>query len=407
MSLNDASMVRFHVAAVALLIAASSNAHAADSVTLAGDASLVKNEDAALLLGYAGARTAEGFARYSPRSPIVWARYNPGQAVGQISIARSISLADGSTQVRTSVFAPRDGERFATGGNGRRVTYFGGVNPFAQFDAGDDFFRGANFTAFLASVGLVMRSSQASLAFVYYPVVTSTEAVRATGGEMAWSASASAAYRIQGRWLIGVPAESGDRRGLVPFFQVSGCNAGTDTRNGCRAGGFASFVAWDFGNLPNGSSPYVDRAGDGLSDVSVMRAAFAGLEGYLRDASLWADNTWNTVAGLTSTDGILWNQAAGLASGDLTRRDRLSSASANAGVIGDGKLSPSAASLWNPSDQATSDFIARPLGEVSGGLGAVSNAATWIATRDRALTQDLLAHHAGLPVIRSVASTAP
>src|SRR5690349_16195201 len=88
---------------------------------LAGEATFVKNDDGALVVGYPAGRTADTFVHFAGRTPLVWARYNPGQAIGHVLVTRAIRLPDGTTQVRANTFRPGDGSRFATGGVGRRV----------------------------------------------------------------------------------------------------------------------------------------------------------------------------------------------------------------------------------------------------------------------------------------------
>jgi hypothetical protein len=291
------------------------------------------------------------------------------------------------------------------------LVYFGGVNPFAQFDgARDSYFRGTNFTAFLASVGLVMRSTNASVSFVYYPALTASQTITVSGDELSWAASGRVAYAMEGRWLLGLQAESGDRRGLVPAYRVRGCDPAIDVRSGCVVKGFASFVPWDSGSLQSNSLVLASRAGSGLPDLGVMTSIFAGLEGYLRDASLWSDAAWTSIAGASASNGVYAIQAANTGEGDLGRRDRLaevnSAAPAQLGAtLTYGMASPGAPTFWSPSDIATTEFVMKPLDQVGGGLGAASTDAGWQVQRDRAMTQDIRMRQGTAAAMRVINST--
>lgn len=364
---------------------------------LQGDAASVRNDDGALVASYPAGRTAESFAQLAGRTPIIWARYNPGEAIGHILVTTSTRLPNGTTQVRLVPFRPTDGSRFATGGAGKRITYFSGVNPFQQFNAGDDYFRGVNFTAFLAATGLVMRSTNASVAFVYYPSLTPTQRVRATGSVTSWRVDGTASFTAQGRWLLGLQGEAGDRRGFVPAYRIMNCDPAIDTRNGCVVKGFASFVPWDFGNLPATSVTLADRASNTVPDLGTVGAAFTGLEGYMRDASLWQDAAWSTISGTTASNALQSPQAAKIAEGELGRRDRLAELTATGinaldATLTYGMVAPGATSLWNPSDLATAQFITPALTQVAGGLGATSSSADWQSGRDAAQAQDVRTH---------------
>lgn len=378
---------------------------------LAGDATAVKNDDGALVVNYGAGRTAETFVQLAGRSPILWARYNPGQAVGHILVTRVLRLPDGTTQVRVAPFRPGDGGRFSSGGVGRRLNYFGGVNPFAQFNSGnDDFFRGVNFTAFLASTGLVMRSVNASVAFVYYPALTPIQATAESGSELAWSASGTATFNVQGRWLLGLQGESGDRRGFVPAYRVLGCDPSIDVRNGCVVKGFASFVAWDYGNLPSATVALATRVSSERPDLGTMAAWFTGLEGYLRDSSLWSDAAWTSIAGIAATNGIYKVQAGKIGEGDLGRRDQLVEINAAApdqlnATATFGMVSPGTPSFWNPSDAATAEFVTKPLDQVGGGLAGAATTTDWQASRDAAAAQDVRVHRGTSAAIRPINGT--
>lgn len=378
---------------------------------LRGEASSVKNDDGALVVSYGSGRTAEGFVHLAGRTPIIWARYNPGQAIGHILVTRAFRMPDGATQVRVTPFRPGDGSRFSTGGAGKRLIYFGGVNPFAQFNpGGDDYFRGVNFTAFLASTGLVMRSMNASVAFVYYPALTPLQSVRGSGSELAWSATGTATFNMEGRWLLGLQGEAGDRRGFVPAFRVQGCNPLVDTRNGCVVKGFASFVPWDYGSLPSSTVTVASRAGSERPELGAMGAAFAGLEGYLRDASLWSDASWTSIAGVTASNGLYTLQAGKIGEGDLGRRDRLAEINSAApgqlnGTATYGTVTPGSPTFWNPSDAATAEFVTRPLAQVGGGLGSASSTSDWRSARDGAIAQDVRSRQGTSAAIRVINET--
>jgi hypothetical protein len=378
---------------------------------LGGESTSVKNDDGALVVGYRAGRTADTFVHFAGRTPIVWARYNPGQAIGHILITRAVRLPDGTTQVRATTFRPGDGSRIASGGAGRRLAYFGGINPFAQFDsASDDYFRGVNFTAFLASVGVVMRSAAASVAFVYYPALVPMQTISGSGNELAWSANGTAVYSMEGRWLLGLQAEAGDQRGLVPAYRVMGCNPAIDARNGCVVKGFASFVSWDRGNLPSAPVSLVTRAGAGIPDLGAVAAVFTGLEGYLRDASLWSDAAWSSIAGVSSSNSVYAMQSSKIGEGDLGRRDRLAEVNPEmpgqlGGSITYGVVVPGSPTFWNPSDLATAEFVTKTLGQVGGGLGAASTAADWQMVRDRAASQDMRVHQGTTPAVRVINGT--
>jgi hypothetical protein len=377
---------------------------------LRGDSATVRNDDGALVVNYAAGRTAESFAQFAGRTPIIWARYNPGEGIGHILVTTSIRRPDAGTEIRIIPFRPSEGTRFAAGGAGKRITYFGGVNPFQQFNgANDEYFRGINFTAFLAAAGLVMRSTSASVAFVYYPALTPAQTVTMSGSAASWSTTGSATFAMQGRWLLGLQGEAGDRRGFVPAYRVLNCDPAIDTRNRCVVKGFASFVPWDFGNLPSTATTLASRSGSDRPELGAMGAAFMGLEGYLRDASLWTDASWSTISGTAAPNGAHALQAAKIGEGDLGRRDRLAEITASGaelgGTITHGMVSPGLPSLWNPSDLATSAFITGALSHAGGGLGVTAAAADWRSSRDTTLVQDLRARRGTQPASRIINET--
>lgn len=400
--------------AVGMLIA-SACAAAVETQTpywfLQGDATGVRNDDGSLIVSYAAGRTAEAFVQLAGRTPIVWARYNPGQAVGHILITRAVRLPNGTTEVRVTPYAPATGSSFATGGVGKRLVYFGGVNPFQQFNGGNDqYFRGVNFTAFLASTGLVMRSVSASVAFVYYPALTPTQSVAGSGNSLTWSASGTANFTMEGRWLLGLQGEAGDRRGFIPAYRVLNCDPAIDVRNGCVVKGFASFIPWDFGNLPSTSVAIATRTGGDRPEMGLMGSAFTGLEGYLRDASLWTDASWTTISGSAAGNVRYGAQAGKIGEGDLGRRDRLTEINSSAGsqlnsTLTYGMVTPGSPSLWNPSDLATGEFITKSISSVGGGLGATSGAADWQQARDKAQAQDVRTRQGTNAAVRVINDT--
>ncbi|MCA3040156.1 MAG: hypothetical protein ING37_06110, partial [Rhodocyclaceae bacterium] len=46
----------------------------------------MRNVDGAFIAALQGGNTANDFVRLSTRTPMVWARYNPGQGIGTILI---------------------------------------------------------------------------------------------------------------------------------------------------------------------------------------------------------------------------------------------------------------------------------------------------------------------------------
>src|SRR6202158_5948237 len=76
---------------------------------LQGESSGVKNDDGALVANYRAGRTAETFVHLAARSPLVWARYNPGQAIGHILVTRALKLPDGTTEGRGRAVRPGGG----------------------------------------------------------------------------------------------------------------------------------------------------------------------------------------------------------------------------------------------------------------------------------------------------------
>ena len=380
---------------------------------LQGESSGVKNDDGALVANYRAGRTAETFVHLAARSPLVWARYNPGQAIGHILVTRALKLPDGTTEVRVSAFRPVDGARFSSGGAGRRLTYFGAVNPFAQFDAqSDDYFRGINFTAFLAATGLVMRSVNASVALVHYPALISTQALSASGSELAWRISATVRYDMQGRWLLGVQGESGDERGFVPAYRVLGCDVALDPRNGCVVKGFASFIAWNDGNLPSAIVAFGSRSGAERPDLGRIASAFEGLEGYLRDASLWREAAWNSIAGVSAPNAMYALAAAKIHEGALERRDRLAEINSAAprrlsATLTSGVASAGSPSAWDPADAATAEFVMKPLEEAGGGGAIAARAANWRPARDTAASEDMRTREGTSVAVRVINGTTP
>lgn len=405
-------MRRWKSVASAIALSLSFPALAVDApFWLKGEASGARNDDGSLTINYSSGRTAEAFVQLAGRTPLIWARYNPGQAVGHVLVTRATRLPDGSTQVQITPYRPSQGASFATGGVGKRLIYFGGVNPFQQFDAAsDEYFRGINFTAFLASTGLVMRSVGASTAFVYYPALTPGQTVAGGGDSITWNANGTANFTMEGRWLLGLQGEAGDRRGFVPAFRVFNCDPALDPRSGCVVKGFASFIPWDFGNLPSSAVALTTRVGAERPELGLMGAAFEGLEGYLRDASLWADASWTTIAGTVAGNGIYNQQSGKIGEGDLGRRDRLAEVNSGAGSgLGStatyGMVTPGTPSLWNPNDVATSEFITRSVGTVAGGLGAAVGTADWRQLRDTAQAQDVRARQGTAAAVRTINDT--
>ena len=405
-------MLLWKTVACAFALALSVPALSADApFWLKGDASGARNDDGSLTINYAAGRTAEAFVQLAGRTPLVWARYNPGQAVGHILLTRAVRLPNGSTQVQISPYRPSQGASFATGGVGKRLVYFGGVNPFEQFNAGgDEYFRGINFTAFLASTGLVMRSLGGSTAFVYYPSLTPGRSVAGGGDATTWSANGSASYTMEGRWLLGLQGEAGDRRGFVPAYRVFSCNPALDPLTGCVVKGFASFIPWDFGNMPSTAVGLALRAGAERPELGVIGTAFEGLEGYLRDSSLWADASWSNVAGTVASNALYQQQTGKIGEGELGRRDRLVEVNSGAGsglssTLTHGMVTPGTPSLWNPVDVATSEFITKAVGAVSGGLGAAVGTTDWQQARDRAQAQDVRARQGTAAAVRTINDT--
>lgn len=408
--LNRFATCLLSLVALAVLPVAAQTAQ--EIALLGGDASGVRNSDGALVVSYAAGRTSETFRHLAGRTPLIWARYNPGASIGTILVTRAVRRPNGGVDIVVTPFRPADAARFATGGHGQQVRYFGGINPFAQFDAGDTYFRNINFTAFLAATGLVMRTTQSSVAFVYYPGINLTSSASAAGSDIAWGASGTVNYTMEGRWLLGLPADTGDRAGFIPAFRVVGCNPVIDTRNGCVVKGFASFLQWDFGNLPNTALSLGNRTASQTLDLTAMSSAFGGLEAYLRDASLWNDAAWSSIGGTSASNAQHATRAAGIANADAARRDRLGEVYASgsttlASATGTGVVTPGASGFWDGSDLATTEFINKSIGAAGGGLGTTFSATDWQQARDRKAAQDVLIRRGGQASTQSISGVAP
>lgn len=360
-----------------------------------GEAASVKNVDDALVANIRSGQTANEFARMASRTPIIWARYNPGTGIGTIIVTRTFRRPDGSTDIALTPFKPADGTKFSTGGVGRSVIYFGGVNPFGAFDAGDEYFRNINFTAFLAATGLVMRAVNSSVTFVYHPALTPLPQGTTAGNETQYGDSGNVSYRAEGRWLMALAVESGDRGGFVPAYRVQGCNPVIDLRNACIVKGFASFVPWNDGNLPTASMTLGSRSSSSVIDTTGMAALFSGIENFVREGSLWNDSAWSSMANSNSIPASLYTQTTTIALGDIGRRDKLTEVgvggtSSLSATVTNGIFLPGATNVWDFSDAATTEFILKPLNAAGAGAGVTATQANWQQTRDRNQVADVL-----------------
>ena len=389
-------MKRFTLGLLILLYVASSGAQTSPTYWyLSGEAANVKNVDDSVVANIHSGQTANEFARMASRTPIIWARYNPGTGIGTVIVTRTLRRPDGSTDIALTPFRPIDGLRFSTGGVGRALIYFGGVNPFSAFDGGDDYFHNINFTAFLAATGLVMRSVNSSVSFVYHPALTSIPLSSTTGDETQFGNSGNVSYRAEGRWLMALAAETGDRRGFVPAYRVQGCSPVLDIRNSCIVKGFASFVPWNDGNLPTAGLTLGNLTLNSAIDTTGMAALFAGIENFVREGALWSDSAWSSIAGSSTLAATLGSQTTTIALGDIGRRDQLSEVTSTGSTnlnstVTNGIFVPGAASAWDFSDSATAEFIVKPLTQGGAGIGSIATQADWRGGRDRDQVADVL-----------------
>jgi len=300
------------------LVYAQANTEPSTAWQMSGEAASTKNSDDAIVANISSGQTANEFARVAGRSPIIWARYNPGNSIGIIIVTRTFKRPDGSTDVSLTPYKPSNGQRFASGGAGKTITYYGGINPFGAFDGGDDYFRNINFSGFLAATGLVMRNINSSVGFVYHPALTPLAQGALAGQETQFNASGTVAYSASGRWLMALAAETGDRRGFVPAYRVTGCNVAIDLRNNCVVKGFASFVPWNDGNLPATSFNLGNRTNAGSIDTSAMSSVFAGIENFVREGAHWNSSSWYAVGNNASVTASL-----GIQTSSIQRRDQL------------------------------------------------------------------------------------
>jgi hypothetical protein len=366
------------------------------SQVIAGDNSVVRNVDGAFIAALQGGNTANDFVRLSSRTPMVWARYNPGQGIGTILIVTTRRMADGTTSLSLTPFPPANGSVFASGGVGRTVRYYGGTNPFGAFDAGDANFRNISFSAFLAATGLVMRSVTATVGFVYHPALIPTSNVTATGSELAFNNNTTIDYKAEGRWLMALAGESGDRRGFVPAYRVQGCVPADDARSQCVVKGFASFVPWNDGNLPTGAMALASRTAQGEANIAGLSTIFAGIESIVRERALWVDSAWEAVSGRAQVTAVAPTQTQSVTNNSLSARTdvlQLNSAGTrdlNTSIVDTGMWVASGTSaVWDASDAATAEFITKPITSVGGGLGQVALTAQWQSGRDTQLAADV------------------
>jgi len=396
-----------------LMLSASSLAVAQTNETpstawqMSGEAASTKNSDDAIVANIRSGQTANEFARVAGRSPIIWARYNPGNSIGIIVVTRTFKRPDGSTDLTLTPYRPAYGQRFASGGAGKTITYYGGVNPFGAFDGGDDYFRNINFSGFLAATGLVMRNINSSVGFVYHPALTPVGQGTLSGQEMQFNPSGSVTYSASGRWLMALAAETGDRRGFVPAYRVSGCNVAIDLRNNCVVKGFASFVPWNDGNLPATSFNLGNRTNAGSIDTSAMSSVFAGIENFVREGALWSASSWYAVGNNASVTASL-----GIQTSSIQRRDLLVDVAAAAtGTLANtttyGIATARTMNAWDLSDAATAEFIVKPLTAPGGGLGATAAAANWQSERDQKPVSDVLNKNGTTPTHRTVFGAQP
>lgn len=362
---------------------------------ISGDNVSVRNVDGAIIANLTAGSTANDFVRLSGRTPMVWARYNPGKGIGTILIVSSRRMADGTTSLSLVPFAPSSGSAFSSGGVGRNVRYFGGVNPFGLFDAGDANFRDISFTAFLAATGLVMRSVTATVGFVYHPALIPTSSVTTTGSEMVFDKATTINYTAEGRWLMALAGESGDRRGFVPAYRVQGCIAASDTRSNCVVKGYASFIPWNDGNLPAGAMALASRTAQGEADITGLATIFGGIESIVREQSLWSDSAWSAVSGRAEVTALSAAQMKNIANNSIIARSdatQLSGAGTrdlNTTVADFGSfVATGVSTTLDASDSATAEFITKPITSAAGGLGQIASVAQWQTERDTQLSGD-------------------
>ncbi len=147
-----------------------------------------------------------------------------------------------------------------------------------------------------------------------------------------------------------------------------------------------------------------------MPELGAMVSVFAGLEGYLRHASLWSESMWSPIAGVSNLSSVYSVQAAKIAEGALGRRDQLaeinSAAPAQLGTtLTYGMVAAGTATFWNPSDLATAEFVMKPLDQAGGGVGATSASASWQSQRDSAPTQDIRTRRGTSPATRLINGT--
>jgi hypothetical protein len=258
------------------------------------------NQDGAALGATRASQLAKVLVRSGSRAPLIWARYTPVAGRGTITLIKPSRQLDGSLHISEVLLSPADGMSLArdplTGG----VRNFGGVNPFAQFQqAGTSEFVAINFTAFLASVGLVMRQQAASLAIVNHHAIEAwSEEAFAGVDDTRLAERRRVTLTLQPRWLIGAANEVGGGRAFTPEFRVAGCVREQDPRHQCRVPGYASFQPFDAGSMPRAGATTIARTapeGRGLDAAAIVALFDASVA--LSHERVVAGRQWAGLAG--------------------------------------------------------------------------------------------------------------
>ena len=377
-----------------------------NTASIAGDFRVVRQDLAALVLEVPAGETARQVVALAGNSPVLYARYNPGQAVGRMEVVRVERRPDGSAAVVVTTVRPSDGARLAAG-NGV-IRRFGGVNPYVSFVSASpalgDYWVSANFNGFLAAAGMAMKQYGASVGFLSYPDIRTrrTETMNVNSGAynpLDHQYQTSGAQYMRLRWLAAVPVENAGRDALIAAYSVPGCSPGASPRDNCIARSGVAWVAFDGGNATSSdvqvrSDTYAARV-DGFRGMLLFTAISAYVGGDLYRTGGWdayTRGTTNSASDITNmVDRGYYATRDGTLSGTAAA-DASTTAVTDTGVL----------ATWNPGGvfdpiaDVTAVLITPAAGSAAGGAATLYN-------NTRLQTQDQRAFSSG-QMVRSQGS---
>lgn len=378
-------MLRFTLALLVVSFAA--NATTPDrygsTSSIAGDFRVVRQDLAALVLEVPAGETARQAVALAGNSPVLYARYNPGQAVGRMEVVRVEKRPDGSAAVVVTTLRPTDGARFAAG-NGV-IRRFGGVNPYVSFISANsalgDYWVRANFNGFLAAAGMAMKQHGASVGFLSYPDIRTrrTETMNVSSGSYnplnhQYQTSGTQSMRL--RWLAAVPVENAGRDAMIAAYSVPGCSAASSPRDNCIVRSGVAWVPFDGGNAT--SSDVALRNDTSAARVDGFRGMllFTAISAYV-GGDLYRTGGWDAYTrGTTSSASDITNMVdrGYYATRDSTLSGSTAADSTTSSVTDTGLLA-----TWNPGGvfdpiaDVTTVLIAPSTGSAAGGAATLYN----------------------------------